>query len=180
MTDQPDNTCFKCMGERKVANSDDQEPWSAWENLPPESKLAIHLEIVQPIDCPECDGTGVRPTRDTTRLAKPADDPAPLDPGELRKRLIEDMTTWYWGRYISHNAAELAANAMSALESCGIWPGELNRLRRIEAALVELGAPNRSEPGDPGGLVISWVKGLVAGNKLLRDELARQAEQDSI
>jgi hypothetical protein len=36
--------------------------------------------------------------------------------------------------------------------------GELNRLRRIEAALIELGAPDHSELGDPGGLVVAWIK----------------------
>lgn len=71
------------MGERKVANTDDREPWSMWENLPENSKLAIHLGIVQPIDCPECDGTGARPTGPPTAspdilvaLGEPSTDPA--------------------------------------------------------------------------------------------------------
>lgn len=50
--------CLKCHGEGRVANSDDMEPWSAWESLPPGSDLAVRMGIVQPIDCPDCKGAG--------------------------------------------------------------------------------------------------------------------------
>lgn len=57
----PANWCPKCRGEGRVANSDDQEPWSVWENLPEESKLAVHPGIVQPVECPVCEGNGMKP-----------------------------------------------------------------------------------------------------------------------
>jgi hypothetical protein len=40
----------------------------------------------------------------------------------------------------------------------GLWRGEVERLRRIEQALIDVGAPNRSERGDPGGLVVRWIQ----------------------
>lgn len=46
--------CPKCQGEKLVANSDDQEPWSTWASLPPGSDLAVRLGLVQPVPCPEC------------------------------------------------------------------------------------------------------------------------------
>lgn len=50
--------CQRCLGEGKIANSEEGEPWSAWESLPPGSDLAVRLSVVQPIDCPACHGTG--------------------------------------------------------------------------------------------------------------------------
>lgn len=50
--------CQKCLGCGKVANSNG-EPWSMWEDLPEQSKLAIRLGIVSPIECPECSGAGI-------------------------------------------------------------------------------------------------------------------------
>ncbi len=50
--------CWKCEGDGKVADSTDQEPWSAWSSLPPGSDIAVRLGIVKPIDCPVCGGSG--------------------------------------------------------------------------------------------------------------------------
>lgn len=50
--------CTKCAGCGKVANSDDQEAWTWWENLPVKSAAAVILGLVRPIDCPVCHGTG--------------------------------------------------------------------------------------------------------------------------
>ncbi len=52
-----DAKCTKCNGEGRVADSDDQEPWSDWENLPPGSDLAVQMGLVKPIPCPECGGS---------------------------------------------------------------------------------------------------------------------------
>jgi hypothetical protein len=57
------NACPKCWGEGKVANSDQQEPWSTWAELPPGSDLAVRMGIVRPIPCPMCGGTGVQSTK---------------------------------------------------------------------------------------------------------------------
>lgn len=50
--------CTKCEGCGKIANSEDGEPWSVWEALPPGSDLAVKAGIVQPIECPRCEGVG--------------------------------------------------------------------------------------------------------------------------
>jgi hypothetical protein len=57
------------------------------------------------------------------------------------------------------------------------WPGEVERLRRIEDALIAVGAPNRSERGDPGGLTVAWIKRQTELMAELRakDEAAKQA-----
>lgn len=52
------NACPKCWGEGKVANSDEQEPWSTWADLPPGSDIAVRLGLVKPIPCPSCGGSG--------------------------------------------------------------------------------------------------------------------------
>ncbi|AHH20785.1 hypothetical protein NONO_c60090 [Nocardia nova SH22a] len=46
--------CPTCNGAGRVANTDDQEPWSAWSNLPPGSDAAVRLGLVRPIPCPTC------------------------------------------------------------------------------------------------------------------------------
>ena len=51
--------CRKCQGDGKVANTDDQEPWSAWESLPPGSDIAVQMGLVRPITCPVCGGSGI-------------------------------------------------------------------------------------------------------------------------
>ncbi|MCP4201808.1 MAG: hypothetical protein GY769_07740 [bacterium] len=53
-------SCDRCEGCGKIANSEDGEPWIAWLALPPGSDLAVKLGQVQPIDCPECGGSGDR------------------------------------------------------------------------------------------------------------------------
>lgn len=46
--------CPKCRGERWVANTADQEPWSAWQDLPPGSNISILYGLVRKIPCPLC------------------------------------------------------------------------------------------------------------------------------
>jgi len=46
--------CPKCGGCGQVANTDDQEPWTVWAELPVQSALAVVLGIVRPIPCPKC------------------------------------------------------------------------------------------------------------------------------
>jgi hypothetical protein len=59
----------------------------------------------------------------------------------------------------------------------GITRGEVDRLRRIEQALIDVGSPNRSERGDPGGLTVAWIKRQTELMAELRakDEAAKQA-----
>jgi hypothetical protein len=48
--------CPRCRGCGQIANTEQQEPWSYWEQLPEASKVAIRLGIVAPIPCPDCRG----------------------------------------------------------------------------------------------------------------------------
>lgn len=50
--------CRKCDGCGRVANTEDEEPWTAWEQLPEQSKAAIRMGLVKPMTCPSCDGVG--------------------------------------------------------------------------------------------------------------------------
>lgn len=49
--------CPRCEGCGQLASTPGREPWTAWENLPPGSDLAVVAGIVKPIPCDECDGT---------------------------------------------------------------------------------------------------------------------------
>lgn len=58
----PDD-CRRCYGCGQVAGDDDGEsPLSVWEAMPPESAIALHMGIIQPRTCPDCDGSGKPPT----------------------------------------------------------------------------------------------------------------------
>lgn len=60
-TDLP---CPRCDGEGRIAvdrdgtPTQDGVPWSAWENLPVKSALAVVTGMVRPAPCPDCAGTG--------------------------------------------------------------------------------------------------------------------------
>ena len=53
--------CEKCDGCGKIADSDEQEPWTAWTGLPLHSAVAVLAGIVKPITCPACSGSGEAP-----------------------------------------------------------------------------------------------------------------------
>lgn len=55
--------CLKCDGCGQVADSQDQEPWSFWMDLPLKSAAAVVLGLVKPITCPTCNGSGQVPRR---------------------------------------------------------------------------------------------------------------------
>jgi hypothetical protein len=55
-----ENKCRKCDGCGQIASSEDGEPWTVWQNLPPGSDAAVRLGLVKPIPCPGCGGTGVK------------------------------------------------------------------------------------------------------------------------
>lgn len=50
--------CAKCDGCGKVATTEDEEPWSAWESLPVGSAAAVIMGLVRPKECPRCYGKG--------------------------------------------------------------------------------------------------------------------------
>ncbi len=57
--------CPKCEGCGKVADTKDQEPWTAWTSLPLNSSAAVLLGFIKPKTCPKCNGSGL--------LAEPED-----------------------------------------------------------------------------------------------------------
>jgi DnaJ-class molecular chaperone len=58
--------CQRCLGGGRIANSEAGEAWKYWQELPPGSDLAVRLGIVFPIDCPACNGTGRRQSREVS------------------------------------------------------------------------------------------------------------------
>ncbi len=56
-----ENTCKKCEGCGQIANDDDQNPWTYWQELPPGADFAVRTGLVRPIPCPNCGGTGETP-----------------------------------------------------------------------------------------------------------------------
>lgn len=53
--------CNRCDGCGQVANTEEQEPWTAWSSLPPGSDMAVRLGLVAPWECVECEGSGQVP-----------------------------------------------------------------------------------------------------------------------
>lgn len=58
--------CPRCEGCGQLADTDDREPWTAWESLPPGADLAVKAGLVKPVPCDQCDGkkTVLRPGGD--------------------------------------------------------------------------------------------------------------------
>jgi hypothetical protein len=52
--------CQKCDGCGQVADTEDQEPWTFWMDLPLKSAAAVLIGLVKPKICPKCSGTGER------------------------------------------------------------------------------------------------------------------------
>lgn len=50
--------CSTCAGCGKVADDDEQTPWTYWTDLPMKSAGAVLVGIVRPLTCPTCGGSG--------------------------------------------------------------------------------------------------------------------------
>lgn len=50
--------CTRCEGCGKLADTDEQEPWTAWAKLPLQSSMAVLSGLVKPVLCMVCNGTG--------------------------------------------------------------------------------------------------------------------------
>lgn len=50
------DVCQKCEGCEQVADTEEQEPWTAWLDIPLKSSMAVVMGLVRPIPCPECKG----------------------------------------------------------------------------------------------------------------------------
>ena len=133
-----DRTCSYCAGCGRVATSEAHEPWSAWEELPPGSDLAVRTGLVRPVQCPVCGGTGKHPRtaeeamKEVEAIVDPinrlrADEgsavtincPNPYDDG------LEDM----YGRAIRGPA--------EAIDVFGLWDGKWTDRRFYGKTLAE-------------------------------------------
>ena len=50
--------CPRCLGDGRVADTDQGEPWGMWRDLPIKSAHAVILGLVRPMPCPRCKGSG--------------------------------------------------------------------------------------------------------------------------
>ena len=50
------DVCDKCEGCGQVADTEEQEPWTAWLDIPLGSSMAVVMGLVRPIPCPKCKG----------------------------------------------------------------------------------------------------------------------------
>jgi len=55
-----EDACERCLGWKKVDDGEKQS-WKYWAELPEQSRLAVNMGLVKPIDCPDCGGTGIQP-----------------------------------------------------------------------------------------------------------------------
>jgi DnaJ-class molecular chaperone len=53
-----ESKCNECNGCGFLADSDDQEPWSAWQQMPLQSAIAVLGGVVKPKVCEKCKGMG--------------------------------------------------------------------------------------------------------------------------
>lgn len=51
-------TCWRCLGDGKLATDDAQSPWRYVAKIPLESAAAVLLGLVRPVDCYVCGGSG--------------------------------------------------------------------------------------------------------------------------
>jgi len=57
---QGEDACQQCNGWKRVDDGDGQS-WQYWEELPAQSRIAVTMGIVKPIECPRCGGSGKEP-----------------------------------------------------------------------------------------------------------------------
>lgn len=50
------SVCAKCEGCGQVADTEDEEPWSRWMELPLKNSVVVVMGLVKPKPCPECSG----------------------------------------------------------------------------------------------------------------------------
>jgi len=55
-----DDVCEQCLGWKCVDDGDGQS-WKYWAELPAQSRIAIKMGLVTPVECPRCGGTGKEP-----------------------------------------------------------------------------------------------------------------------
>jgi DnaJ-class molecular chaperone len=51
--------CTRCDGCGQLADTKDEEPWTAWTSLPLHSAAGVLSGLVKPKLCPACGGKGV-------------------------------------------------------------------------------------------------------------------------
>lgn len=117
--------CDRCEGCGKVASGEEGAPWVRWLAIPPESRLAVTLGVVEPLPCPACGGVGQ--TLEPVRVAPVGMSPLAHAVTGLHKRLDR----------LDHKLAAIRAWAMDHSRELSHDEGR-GRLQDLIARLDEL------------------------------------------
>lgn len=52
-----EDKCERCHGWKQVDDGEGQS-WKYWAELPAQSRIAVTMGLVKPVQCPECKGSG--------------------------------------------------------------------------------------------------------------------------
>ena len=107
--------CRQCDGCGKVADTKDQEPWTAWTSLPLQSAGAVVAGLVKPIECPACGGTGEPPEPTSASDAMPGTvklRPGPLGQPQIINPLFEGILYCRADKVVDKDVAETMAEAL--------------------------------------------------------------------
>lgn len=63
-------TCGRCDGCGRIADTDGGEPWIDWLSLPGSGGVAVLEGHVRPVQCPNCEGSGWMPAGSPTPLVR--------------------------------------------------------------------------------------------------------------
>jgi len=55
-----EDACQQYLGWKRVDDGEHQS-WKYWAELPTQSRIAVTLGLVKPVECPHCHGSGKEP-----------------------------------------------------------------------------------------------------------------------
>jgi hypothetical protein len=128
------DACRRCLGWKRIADSQEGESWKYWAELTPPENIAVTLGVVRPVVCPRCGGTGKEPPAQPTASTQPA---AGLNAIRERWEGVE----WHYGeeqnkRYVTNAFLITAGGRAIDLR----FPTELERkvLSRVASAPADV------------------------------------------